>query len=317
VSVKLIYKQQEVVLNCACTAVNIVLLLTAMKSRAPTLRHVISAPIAWLGVTAVTSLGDDVFVLRYKSKHVEVYDAVNCTLRRHITVHGLGHWSITFGLAACAHYNCLYVSDCSDYIHRAEMTGSNTVKKWSVAGSPAGLSVNKAHNVVVACYDAIKLQEYTTNGSLVREICLHDDTDPWHAVQLSSGDYVVSQFTSPGVVSVVGIDGQVRHSYGQSQTSSVGQMKYPRGLAVTKNDDILVADSDNKRILSMNSSLSSVQELTLPVDGGIQQPCGLCLDDSRGRLYVCEYGGSYRVLVFDNVKLVHCNSVSDRIHSRR
>jgi len=168
---------------------------------------------------------------------------------------------------------------------------------------PAGLSVNRAHNVVVACCGDNKLQEYTTHGSLVREICLQAGvTSPWHAVQLSSGDYVVSQW-SPSVVSVVGVNGQVRHSYGQSQTSDVGQMKIPAGLAVTKNDDILVADSGNNRILSMNSSLSSIQELTLPVDGGIRQPVGLCLDETRGRLYVGEWGGSHRVLVFDNVKV--------------
>jgi len=262
-------------------------------------------------VAAVTSLGDDVFVLRHVSiRHVQVYDAVSCTLQRHITVLGLGRIKYMYdriGLAACAHYKCLYVSACSwdqQSIHRAELTGRYAVTKWSVASEPTGLSVNKAHNVVVACSGVNKLQEYTTNGSLVREICLHAGvTSPRHAVQLSSGDYVVSQRKSPGVVSVVGVDGQVRHSYGQSQTSDVGQLKRPTCLAVTKNDDILVADRDNNRILSMNSSLSSIQELTLPVDGGIQQPWGLCLDESRGRLYVGEWGGSYRLLVFDNVKL--------------
>ena len=207
------------------------------------------------------------------------------------------------GLAACGNNRCLYVinnSINSLIVHRVELTGSNAVMKWSVPRNPAGLSVNRAHNVVVVCHGANKLQEYTTHGSLVREIRIQS---PWHAVQLSSGDYVVNQDTSPGVVSVVGVDGQVRHSYGQSQTSDVGQLKRPTCLAVTKNDDILVADRDNNRILSMNSSLSSIQELTLPVDGGLQQPWGLCLDESRGRLYVGEWGGSHRVLVFDNVKL--------------
>ena len=74
---------------------------------------------------------------------------------------------------------------------------------------------------------------------------------------------VVSQWTSPGVVSVVGVDGQVVRSYGQSQTSDVGQMKSPSSLAVTKNDDILVADEHNNRILSIDSSLGSIQEHTL------------------------------------------------------
>jgi len=77
-------------------------------------------------------------------------------------------------------------------------------------------------------------------------------------------------------------------------------MKNPTSLAVTKNGDILVADQDN-RILSINSSLGSIQELALSVDGGIHKPRGLCLDESRGRLYVGELGGEHRVLVFDGV----------------
>ena len=62
----------------------------------------------------------------------------------------------------------------------------------------------------------------------------------------------VSQWVSPGVVSVVGVDGQIVDSYGQSQTSDVRQMKKPSSLAVTKNDDILVADFHNNRIKSIN-----------------------------------------------------------------
>jgi len=247
-------------------------------------------------VAAVTSLGDNVFVLRTMNQQIEVYDAVSCKLQRHITVHGLSDYSITYGLAACAHNKCLYVSDWNNYIHRVKLRFGNATKKWSVGRDPRGLSVNKEHNVVVACYGANKLQEYTTDGSLAREICLQAGvTSPWHAVQLSSGDYVVSLYTSQGVVSVVGVDGQVR----RSQTSDKAQ--YAASLAVTKKDYILVADCGNNRILSVNCSLSSVQELALPVDGGIQCPWNLCLDELRGGLYVGEYGGSYRVLVFDNV----------------
>jgi len=253
-------------------------------------------------VSAVTSLGDDVFVMRDNSQQVEVYDAETLTLQRHITVHGIGRYPR--GLVSCPNNNRLYASDLTNNIHRVELSGSNAVKKWSVAGKPTGLSVNIAHNLVVACLGANKLQEYTTHGSLVREICLQSGmTSQRHAIQLSTGDYVVSQNTSPGVVSVVGVDGQVIHSYGQSQTSDVGQMKYPASLAVTKNDDILVADEGNNRILSINRSTGCVQELALSVDGGIQRPHGLCLDESQGRLYVCEWFGQHRVLVFDGVRL--------------
>jgi len=271
----------------------------AVKSATPTLTHVIASQ-GGGGVLAVTSLGDDVFVARSKSQQVEVYDAVTLTLQRRLTVPGLDVW--LSGLAACPNNNCLYASDWNNNrVHRVELSGSNAVKKWSVASYPAGLSVNSEHNLIVACWGANKLKEYTTHGSRVREICLQAGvTEPWHAIQLSTGDYVVSQCTSPGVVSVVGVDGQVVRSYGQSQTSDVGQMKKTASLAVTKNEDILVAVRGNNRIVSINSSLDSVQELlALSVDVGIHRPRGLCLDESRGRLYVGEWGGEHRVLAFD------------------
>ena len=289
----------------------------ATKSRVPTLTHVTPSQ-GRASVYAVTSLGDDVFVVRDNSQQIEVYDAETFKLKRNITVPGLGPYPR--GLAACTINYCVYVSEGDNSsIHRVELSGSKPVKKWSVARGPRGLSVNKACNLVVACCGANKLQEYTTRGSLVREIRLQAGatteigllfgpismgvTDPWHAVQLSTGHYVVSQDTSPGVVSVVGVDGQVIHSYRQSRKPDFGQMKYPRSLAVTKNGDILVADEGNDRILSIIRSTGCVQELALSVDGGMQAPMGLCLDEPRGRLYVAEYGGKHRVLVFDGVKM--------------
>jgi len=278
-----------------------------VKSSVPTLTHVIPSQGSMYvlpsnGVYAVTSLDDDVFVLRFN--RIEVYDAMTFTFQRHIAVAGLG--LSTYGMTPCAKHMCLYLSDCGkdSSVHKVDLLGSNAVKKWSVAKGPRGLSVNIAHNLVVACQDANKIQEYTTHGSLVREICLQSGvTDPWHAIQLSTGDYVVSQYRLLGVVSVVGVDGQVVHSYGPSETSQVGQMKNPASLAVTKNNNILVADEDNNRILSINRSTGCVQEMALSVDGGIRWPRGLCLDESRGRLYVGETSGQYRVLVFDGVRL--------------
>jgi len=264
----------------------------------PTLRHVIPFQDRGL-VTAVASLDDDVFVVRYNSQQVDIYDTVNFTIQRHITVPGLG--TRTWGIIACARNICLYLSDWgNDIVHRVELSGSNAVKMWSVASGPRGLSVNIALNLVVTCFRANKLQEYTTHGDIVREICLHTGVmSPWHANQLSTGDYVVSLWASPGVVSVVGVNGQIVYSHGQSQTSDVGQMEHPTSLAVTKNDNILVADTNNNRILSINRSAGCVQELALSVDGGMQSPLALCLDESRGRLYVGEWDGQHRVLVFD------------------
>jgi len=269
----------------------------AINLNALSLKHAI--PSRGYFVTSLASLGDKVFAGCQNGQHIDVYDATTFAFQHNLLVPGLGQ--SCFGLAACSSNNCLYASD-EQYsrIHRVDLSGSSAVKQWSVASLPSRLSVNKEHNVVVACYGAHKLQEYTTHGTLVREISLQQVgiTHPWHAVQLSTGDYVVSQ--EPGAVSVIGVDGQVVRSYGQSQASNVGWMNLPRSLAVTKNDNILVADCGNYRILSLDSSLSCAQVLALPIDSGLQQPFGLCLDETRGRLYISECTGGYRVFVFES-----------------
>jgi len=279
---------------------------TGVKSRAPTLTHVIPSRDGH-GVCGVTSFNDEVFVGRYGSQQIEVYDAVTFALRRHIAVPGLGNWPT--GITACARNKCIYLSDHdNETVHRIKLSrriGRKAAKKWSVAGGPVGLSVNSAHNLVVVCCETKMLQEYTTRGSLVREISLQEGvTCPWHAVQLSTGDYVVCQLMSPGVLSVFGEDGQVVHSYVQSHKSGGGPSMLPSSLAVTRNERILVADQCNSRILSMNTSLSSVQPLALPLHVRMKVPCGLHLDESRGRLYVGELGEQHRVLVFDDVAIL-------------
>ena len=97
------------------------------------------------------------------------------------------------------------------------------MKKWSVARGPRGLSVNSEHNLIVACCDANTLHEYTTHGSLVRNLDLRPQagvTRPWQAIlcPLVDRGYVLwsvsTPYTSPGVVSLVGVDGQVICRYG-------------------------------------------------------------------------------------------------------
>jgi len=247
-------------------------------------------------VTAVTSLGNDVFVARWETNEtIEIYDAVTLTLQRRLTVPGLGQ--LCYGLAACPNNNCLYASDFLKVrVHRVELSGSNAVEKWSVASRPVGLSVNSEHNVIVTCCVDNKIQEFTTHGSLVREICLQAGaTTPLYGVQLSTGDYVVSHQNGKRygeTVSIVEAAGRLLRSYGESQTSAVGGMSLPTSLAVTK-DNILVVEAKNNRVLSVNREWGFIQELV----SGINCRHGLCLDESRGRLYVGNHDGE--VLVFE------------------
>ena len=230
----------------------------------------------------------------HSSWQVEVYDTVTLTLQRSITVPG--HGSCAYGLIVCPNNNCLCVSEWyHNNICRVELlSASNAVKKWSVARRPAGLSENIARSWVVACCGANKLQEQTTHGSLVREICLQSGvTCPWHAIQLFTGDHVVSRDVSPGVVSVVEVDGQVitnvRHW-------SDNESNKPRCDQERRHFCRWSTQQQNPVSQQINGLYTRLYTLTV-YSGGIQHPCRSCLDMSRGWLCVGELGSQHRVLV--------------------
>jgi len=261
-------------------------------------------------VRGVTSLGDDVFVVRFKShQKIEVYDAKTFTLQRHITVPGLGLHS--FGLAACPKNNCLYAPDFNNHsVHRVDLSRSNAVMKWSVARGPRGLSVNSEHNLLVVSGGERKLQIFTTHGTLLQNSQLQADTGyPRHAVQLSTGQFLASNSGSLHRVSLVGTDGAVVRSYGEQKGSQLTQMNNPEGLAVDREGRVLVADQYNNRLLVIDQSLSSAHEMSVRVDEGLEGPYRLWYDQSRRRLYIGEWRGG-RVIVIDNLKDFSCTCIN-------
>jgi len=273
----------------------------AGQSSSPSVTHVIPGGSE---VGGVTSLADDVFVVRYHSQQkIEVYDAKTFTLQRHITVPALG--SHSYGLAACRHNNCLYASDYfNDLVHRVELSGSNAVIWWSAASGPAGLSVNSEHNLLVVSEGETKLQIFSTKATLLQNIQLQADIEcPRHAVQLPTGQFLVSHSRFLGLhrVCLVGVDGAVVRSYGGLWGSELTQMKEPRGLAVDGEGRILVADMFNYRLLVIDQSMSSAHEMSVCVHGGLNRPFSLWYDESRRRLYIGEYIGK-RVVVIDSLK---------------
>ena len=252
-------------------------------------------------VTGVTSLGDDVFVVRYDSRpQVEVYDAEMFTLQRRLPVRGLG--LSTFGLAACASNKCLYASDYdNDLIHRVELSGSNAVTQWSVGSGPVGLTVNSDKNVLVVIACERKLQKFTTHGTQLQTIRLQPDIDsPGQVIQLSSGQFVISH--SGGTqhrVCLVDGKGAVVQSFGSTPGSGPMKMDKPIGLAVNEHGNILVADEFNNRLLVLDPTLTSARKISVSLDGGLVRPSSLWYDESRGRLYVGESRGK-RVIILHN-----------------
>ena len=262
-------------------------------------------------VGGVTSLGDDVFVVRHESQEkIEVYDANTFTLQRHITVPGLS--SFPNGLTACPYNSCLYASDpvknkirrvhLSDtwmkrFVYKVKLPG--VVTKWSVARYPAGLSVNNEHNLLVVSSGEYMLQIFTTYGTLLQDIQLQADIESpcqyRHAVQLPTGQFLVSHAGSLHRVCLVGA---VVRSYGGRRGSQLTQLNCPAGLAVDREGRVLVADHYNNRLLVIDQSLSSAHEMSVCVDGGLERPSSLWYDQSRRRLCIGELNG--RVIAIDN-----------------
>jgi DNA-binding beta-propeller fold protein YncE len=251
------------------------------------------------GVVGVTSLANQLFVVRLSAQQqIQVYDTTNFTLQRNISVSGLVN---SYGLTSCIVNQCLYASNYNNNcVYRVEMSNTNTVTSWAVGQYPTGLSVNSANNVLVTCHNGHKIQEYSTRGSLIREINLQQSgiTHPWHSIQLTNDEFVVSH---SNMVCVVNASGAIIRSYGSTTAGSAdGQLYFPVGLIQVQNGCILLADRCNNRLVILDSSLVNARVLPLPVDCGLTYPWSLHFDKSRERLYVGEYDTS-RVFIFDNV----------------
>ena len=246
-------------------------------------------------VAGIATLGNEMFVVRWGNPNIQVYkpNTSDVNIQRSIDV---GAGSTTFrGLAACKFNHCLYVSEKNNQtIHKVSPVTNNNVKQWSVNGQPFGVKVNSAHNLLVACSNTHKVQEYTTDGAMVREINLQPDIlHPVHAVQLRGGDVGITQ-TQYGShrYCVVSGDGKIV----KSTTSS--QMNTPYGFAVSKGGTkVFVADYGNNRILQLQSESLSVEQLPAAFSVGFNGPYVIHFDTSAGVMYVGEWSGC-RIMCF-------------------
>jgi len=238
-------------------------------------------------VLGVTSLAGEVFVLRHKEHdQLEVYDAITYCLQRCLTVPNIRG---LVDIISCDHYLCVYVSDhVVECIHRLDSQGK-AATQWPVNDTSFGLSVNTAHNLLITYNVVRKIKEFSTHGDLLREITLPDDViHPWHAIQLTSGQFVVchgSLFRKDPVnrVCIISADGrQIVHSHGGQPGPDV-----PWHLAVDQNGCVYVVDVYNHRVKLLSPTLGYIRDVVTS-DLLKWWPNRLCLDTQAGRLYVTD-----------------------------
>ena len=244
------------------------------------------------GVLGVTSVDDELFVLLNRdSDQVAVYSINDYRLLRHFSLPGLKrNIHLNNELTSCVRHRCLYASDCGNTcVHRYDLA-SSAMSKWSVPGRPCGLSVTPSCNLLVTCWFPNKLVELSADsGQCVREIALMQSGIyvPQHAVQLTTGQYVVCHGFWCGLhrVCIVDDDGRVTRSYGGQHGAGVGQLDWPRHLAVDEDSQfVFVADSDNDRVVVLSPTLEFVRYIS----EGLSCPCQLHFDNATTRLYVSQ-----------------------------
>ena len=258
-----------------------------------------------LPVKGVTSLAGDIYVLRPKEHdQVEVYDVMTQRLKRCLSVPNARGYN---DMRSCEHYRCIYISDHNaENIHRLDAQGAAT--QWPVNDRPAGLSVNTQCNLLVTCYKARNIKEFTTDGHIVRTVCLPGDIiKPWHTVQTRSGQFIVCHgWVDDAVhrVCMLSADGRhIVHSHGGQKGSHTDQYNVPSRLAVDNDECVFVVDGNNRRVTLLSPTLRYIRQV-VSRDHLKWGPTRVFLDVERKYLYVADNkfkDGKYtagRVVVF-------------------
>jgi len=214
-------------------------------------------------VAGVTSLAGEIYVLRPKERdEVEVYDVITYRLQHCLTVPNARSFT---DMTSCEHYCCIYISDHhAECIHRLDAQGAAT--QWPVNDYPWGLSVNAQHNLLVTCCVARKIKEFTTDGHIVRTVCLQGDVIKlWHTVQVRSGQFIVCHGQDGDTVNrvcMISADGRhIVHSHGGHPGSHTGQYNVPAHLAVDNDEFVFVIDVYNRRVTLLSPTLHYVRQV--------------------------------------------------------
>ena len=242
-------------------------------------------------VCGIALLAGEIYVLRWKecrNDQVEVYDVITYHLQRCLTVPNARGFT---DMTSCEHYRCVYIGDpFVECVHSLNVQGITT--QWSVHDEPASLSVNTAHNVLVTCPHVRKIKEFTSNGSLLRELTLPVIVShPLHVIQTHSGQFIVCHGDRGDQihrVCMVSGDGRhIVHSHGGYRGSDTGQYNAPIQLAVDDNEFVFVADVYNGRVTLLSPTLEYVRQV-ISADQLKWSPVRLCLDMKTRRLYIAD-----------------------------
>jgi len=242
------------------------------------------------------------YVLRKRQQdQIYVYDTKDYKLQYTINVPGLQPFMYNdlTECTACEKENCLFLSDFGGKcIRKIEPKGAESkVSKFiDVAYEPKGLSMTPQGNLLVAG-NPNKLVEYCVKtGNEVCSVELQLGIRwPLHAVKRADGQYVVSHTDEKlSRVCRVGADGYYRHCFGGTKGKEDDQLNYACHLALRANNDVIVADNDNNRLVQLNGSMEYEETLV----ENFKEPHRVWYDADSRHLYVGESADNGSIKVF-------------------
>ena len=260
-------------------------------------------------VTGIAVLDDDVYLVRNDATEVEVYSGVGTSPpSRRLAVAGLLFpKDMTANEKSLRLYVLGYKEDATAgaVVYEVESrNGTTTTTRWPVNDSATAIAMTSGDHVLVTCDG--KLKEFTTNGTLIREVRLRrseSDVHLLHAVEFDGG-YVVSHgyaMEERGIM-IVDSTGAPVHSFdGQRDSSTLGDnVGSVAHLAVDDDGCVFATDTFVGRILLLSPTLGVVRVLISrdDYDAGPLRPIRLCLDGSRGRIFVANMKTPNNVLIF-------------------
>ena len=190
---------------------------------------------------------------------------------------------------------------------------TDVIMTFSTDGDVSVLSVSDEPHVICAVVNSYKLNEYSLDGRLIREIRLplkeeFNCPSPLQAIKLTSGHFVVSSysyFRNRGLLRVCILDEygkQLKSFDGKPGGSSFVTPYCPYHLSVDGNGFVLVVDLFSNRVLLLDSNLTFKREILSEEKHGLRHPSKIFLDESSSRIFVadgeCDSGGRISIFQF-------------------
>lgn len=210
------------------------------------------------------------------------------------------HWVIEpMGMVASPASDYLYVADSgNDCIWMILRNGTSFYKtKWISDIDVKLQSLSKDGSKILATdKNFLEFKLYSTElGIMSYSFELPENIYPTqHAVETSMGDFVFGygwrKSDSKGICRV-GRDGYILQCYKPKNESQ--ELNYPIHLSLTSDDQVIVADTLNDRILLLNSDLSwNRVVLTGDDDNGLIKPKILSYENEKKLLLVANFEGN-------------------------